>query len=63
MFLVFSIIHFPESNQILKDIIYNDENLCLQSRVSEPYNFDAAPAPTLKLIYQFLFIIEFDKIK
>ena len=30
MFLVFSIIHFRESNQILKDIIYNDDNLCLQ---------------------------------
>ena len=30
MFFVFSIIHFRESNQILKDIIYNDDNLCLQ---------------------------------
>ena len=32
MFLVFSIIHFREKNQILKDIIflYNDDNLCLQ---------------------------------
>ena len=29
MFLVFSIIHFRESNQILKDIIYNDDILCL----------------------------------
>ena len=27
MFLVFSIIHFQESNQILKDIISNDVNL------------------------------------
>ena len=26
MFLVFSIIHFRESNQIVKDIIYDDEN-------------------------------------
>ena len=45
---------------------YESMNNVLGS-VSEPYNFDAAPAPapapTLKLIYQFLFIIEFDKIK
>ncbi len=26
MFLVFSLIYFRESNQILKDIIYNDDN-------------------------------------
>ena len=30
MFLVFSIIHFRESNQILKKFICNDDNLCLQ---------------------------------
>ena len=30
MFLVFSINHFRESNRVLKDIIYNDDNLCLK---------------------------------
>ena len=40
MFLVFSIIHFRESNQILKDIIYNDESLCLQRGGIERKNLD-----------------------
>ena len=45
-------------------LIVNKKILYIRlGRVSEPFNFDAAPAPTLKLIYQFLFIIEFDKIK
>ena len=43
----------------------DNPKLMVNVRVPEPYNFDAAPAPapTLKLIYQFFFIIEFDKIK
>ena len=55
MFFVFSIIHFRESNQILKDIIYNDDNLCLQKggveRKTQDANFSLPiknPNPLLK---------------
>ena len=55
MFFVFSIFHFRESNQILKDIIYNDDNLCLKKggveRKTQDANFslpNKIPNPLLK---------------
>ena len=35
MFLVFSIIHFRESNQILKDFIYNDDKIIFAFKKGE----------------------------